>query len=67
MVTLEWLGTAGFRVSGDSAIFLIDPYLSRNRNALPCQSRKPADLRGDAPIFLSLTDTSTISWTWPRS
>jgi len=53
MVTLEWLGTAGFRVSGNSASFLIDPYLSRNRNACPNQPRQPADLRGKSPIFLS--------------
>jgi len=53
VIALEWLGTAGFRVSPGASHFLIDPYVTRSELARPRQPRKPADLRGDGPIFLS--------------
>ena len=53
MITLEWLGTAGFRIASGPAAFLIDPFVSRNRRARPLQSLCPEDLRGDHPIFIT--------------
>ena len=53
VLTLEWLGGAGFRITDGETTLLIDPYVSRNRLARPHQPLTPSDLRGDAPIFLS--------------
>ena len=53
MVEIEWLGTAGFRITYTSGSFLIDPYVMRNERATPPQPLGPADLRSDGPIFLS--------------
>lgn len=50
---ITWLGTAGFRVESEGCAFLIDPYLSRNGNALPVQPLGPADMSSAECIFVS--------------
>ncbi|MDY0376695.1 MAG: MBL fold metallo-hydrolase, partial [Desulfobacterium sp.] len=50
---IQWLGTAGFKISTREACFLTDPYLSRNADASPCQHLAPSDLRGASHIFIS--------------
>jgi L-ascorbate metabolism protein UlaG (beta-lactamase superfamily) len=53
VITLQWLGAAGFLVATEAGRFLIDPYLSRLEGASPPQPLRPADLRGVGPIFLT--------------
>ena len=50
---LKWLGTAGFRVEANGCIFLIDPYLTRNKQSRPVQTLQPADLAGAGQIFIT--------------
>ncbi len=56
---IQWLGTAGFKIQTGStessgfASFLIDPYLSRNHEALPLQPLTPKDLAPASHIFIS--------------
>ena len=50
---IQWLGTAGFKISTHGVEFLIDPYLSRNKKASPVQNLKPSDIKKASHIFLS--------------
>jgi L-ascorbate metabolism protein UlaG (beta-lactamase superfamily) len=50
---LQWLGTAGFRVEVGDQVFLIDPYLSRNAQAKPVQTIKPAGIGNAGQIFIT--------------
>ena len=49
----QWLGTAGFRISLEERIILIDPYLSRNERAEPVQHLEPSHVADADMIFLS--------------
>jgi len=50
---LKWLGTAGFEVKTGNHVFLVDPYLSRNKNACPKQEITPSDIKKASQIFIS--------------
>ncbi len=50
---IQWLGTAGFRIESGESIFLLDPYLTRNKEAVPCQDLIPEDFAGASHIFIS--------------
>ncbi|MHA1371215.1 MAG: MBL fold metallo-hydrolase [Promethearchaeota archaeon] len=51
---LKWLLTAGFELITDNYKILIDPYLSRPKNAVPqLKSTTLSDLKGADAIFLS--------------
>ncbi len=50
---LKWLGTAGFEIKTGDQVFLIDPYLSRNQNAVPRQDITPFDIQKASRIFIS--------------
>jgi L-ascorbate metabolism protein UlaG (beta-lactamase superfamily) len=50
---IKWLGTAGFRVDTGNALFLIDPYLSRNPRSSPVQVLLPHQISGAGQIFIS--------------
>ncbi len=50
---LTWWGTAGFRIETAGAVFLIDPYLSRNARARPSQPLAPTDVVDGEHIFVS--------------
>lgn len=50
---LRWLGTAGFEFQTDAEHFLVDPYLSRNKIAVPTQDLSPEDFKTTTPIFIS--------------
>ncbi len=50
---IQWLGTAGFKIQTQAASFLTDPYLSRNKEALPRQPLTPKDLAPASHIFIS--------------
>lgn len=50
---LTWLGTAGFEIRTKNTVFYLDPYLSRNPNAIPVQEKSYRDCVSDAPIFVS--------------
>ena len=50
---LQWLGTAGFKVEAGDNVFLIDPYLTRNEQARPAQSMRPAELSGAGQVFIT--------------
>lgn len=50
---IQWLGTAGFRIQTRNVSFLIDPYLTRNRDAEPRQTLTPRDLAPASHIFVS--------------
>jgi L-ascorbate metabolism protein UlaG (beta-lactamase superfamily) len=53
-VKITWLGTAGFRIETSSRIFLIDPYITRNREAKPKLDLTLDEIsRGVTDIFLS--------------
>ena len=43
---IQWLGTAGFRIEFGGTIFLVDPYLTRNKEAFPRQNLTPEDFAG---------------------
>ena len=64
---LTWFGTAGFRIKTDKHTILIDPYLSRNEQAIPRQSLNPSDIQDGEMIFIShghfdhIYDVPTIS------
>ena len=66
-VELTWFGTAGFRIKTDKHTILIDPYLSRNEQAIPRQSLNPSDIQDGEMIFIShghfdhIYDVPTIS------
>ncbi|MDD9302973.1 MAG: MBL fold metallo-hydrolase [Desulfobacter sp.] len=47
------MGTAGFKIRTQEACFLIDPFLSRNRQASPSQTLRPSDLKTASHIFIS--------------
>ena len=53
MPVFQWLGTAGFRISFEDKVILIDPYLTRNERARPVQDLTPADMADADYIFLS--------------
>ncbi len=50
---IQWTGTAGFKIQSGNACFLIDPYLSRNKDASPAQPLTPKDLGEFSHIFIS--------------
>ncbi len=50
---LKWLGTAGFEIKINDQVFLIDPYLSRNQNAIPKQNITLYDIKKASQIFIS--------------
>ncbi len=50
---LTWLGTAGFEVKVNNKIILIDPFLSRNPEAIPRIPLKPEEVTQADYIFLS--------------
>jgi len=53
LLKLRWLGTAAFEVCLDQAVILIDPYLSRNAQARPVLTLRPADVTRADFIFLT--------------
>ena len=50
---LTWFGTAGFRIDTAQHAILIDPYLTRNQNAVPRQKLKASDIKDGDLIFIS--------------
>lgn len=50
---LQWLGTAGFRMSFGGKTILIDPFLSRNERARPVQTLRAGDMADADYVFLS--------------
>lgn len=50
---LTWLGCAGFKLDHQGEGILLDPYLSRNRSALPVQSLTVEELGPVSHIFVS--------------
>lgn len=50
---ITWLGTAAFRIRTRTAVFLIDPFVSRNPRARPVQPLTPANLSQAPQVFLS--------------
>ena len=50
---LQWLGTAGFKVETGDQVFLVDPYLTRNKQARPVQAMQPGELSGAGQIFIT--------------
>jgi L-ascorbate metabolism protein UlaG (beta-lactamase superfamily) len=50
---LQWLGTAGFKVEIGDQVFLVDPYLTRNRQARPVQTMQLRELPGAGQIFIT--------------
>ncbi len=50
---ITWWGAAGFRVKTGKVVFLIDPYLSRNKIARPKQYLKPEEIIEGELIFIS--------------
>jgi L-ascorbate metabolism protein UlaG (beta-lactamase superfamily) len=53
MPVFQWLGTAGFRITYEDKVILIDPYLTRNERARPVQDLTPSDMADADYIFLS--------------
>ncbi len=66
---ITWWGTAGFRIKSGKNVFLIDPYLTRNKKAEPAQYLKASDIAEGELMFLShghfdhLYDVPTIAKT----
>lgn len=64
--TFQWLGTAGFRITHDDVVFLIDPFFSRSEGAIPFQPLGPKDMQDASAVFLShghfdhLADVSAV-------
>jgi L-ascorbate metabolism protein UlaG (beta-lactamase superfamily) len=50
---LKWLGTAGFEITAGDRIFLIDPYLTRNKKARPIQTLQSSDFPDVDAIFIT--------------
>lgn len=50
---LTWLGTAGFEIKTANQTIYLDPYLSRNTDAVPVQTKTIADIKPESPIFVS--------------
>ena len=50
---LTWFGTAGFRIETGKHTILIDPYFTRNENAVPQQLMLPSDIEDTHLIFIS--------------
>jgi L-ascorbate metabolism protein UlaG (beta-lactamase superfamily) len=50
---ITWYGTAGFRIETGGRVFLVDPYLSRNAEALPALPFGPEGVTEGDEIFLS--------------
>ncbi len=50
---IKWLGTAGFSIKTNGQVFLIDPYVTRNKKADPVQSLSPSDIEEASFIFIS--------------
>lgn len=50
---IKWLGTAGFEFKTGHEVFLVDPFLSRNPNAVPEQSLSLDDIEKASQIFIS--------------
>ena len=50
---LEWLGTSGFRFEHSGCVTLVDPFLTRNRRAMPVQELTPADMADADHVFVS--------------
>ncbi|MHA1792591.1 MAG: MBL fold metallo-hydrolase [Promethearchaeota archaeon] len=53
MIELKWLLTAGFELHSQNYKILIDPYISRPKNAIPQLNTTIADIKGAQAIFLS--------------
>lgn len=51
--TLQWLGTAGFRITVGGRVILIDPFLTRNDRAVPRQPLGPSDMADADYVFVS--------------
>lgn len=51
--TFQWLGTAGFKITHEDTVILVDPYLTRNERARPIQELTPRDMSDAGTIFLS--------------
>lgn len=49
----EWLGTAGFRITWEGRVLLIDPYLTRNAEARPRQAKTAADMSDAEAVLLT--------------
>jgi L-ascorbate metabolism protein UlaG (beta-lactamase superfamily) len=50
---LTWFGTAGFKIQTNKHTLLIDPYFSRNDQAVPIQSVKPSAIHAANVILVS--------------
>jgi L-ascorbate metabolism protein UlaG (beta-lactamase superfamily) len=50
---LTWFGTAGFKIKNHEHTILIDPYFSRNDQAVPKQSLKPSAIHAADVILIS--------------
>lgn len=50
---LTWFGTAGFEFKTGQEVFLVDPFLSRNKKSFPKQGIKPRDIKKVSRIFIS--------------
>jgi len=50
---IQWLGTAGFRIKFQDQVILLDPYLSRNKEARPVQPLEATNMDGASHIFIS--------------
>ncbi len=53
IMEIQWLGTAGFKIKFQDQVILLDPYLSRNKEATPVQPLGPQDMDGASHIFIS--------------
>jgi len=53
MITLKWLGTAGFHMKVGGREILLDPFLSRPAGASPAIKARPADFSGVSLILIS--------------
>ncbi len=52
-IVFRWLGTAGFSIRTRSTHLLVDPFITRNPNALYRQQFKPEDFSDASHIFIS--------------
>jgi L-ascorbate metabolism protein UlaG (beta-lactamase superfamily) len=60
-VQLQYLGTAGWQITHDKTVVLIDPFLSRPRRVIPNDDTLPGDIR---PLLtnddIAQTDTAVV-------
>jgi len=52
-MNITWFGTAGFKVETGNFTVLIDPYFSRNQQAVPRQPIRASDIEQADMIFIS--------------